>query len=53
MAFFKPLFQLGMLFVLTALTCWVLVNFLQASPLCGIGFFCASMMAILLTVDAL
>lgn len=53
MAFFKPLFQLGMLFLLTALMCLVLVNLLPESPLCGVGFLCIGTMAVILTVDAL
>jgi hypothetical protein len=53
MAFFKPLFQLGMLFLLTALMCFVLLNLLQITPLCGVGFFCVGTMAVILTVDAL
>lgn len=53
MAFFKPLFQLGILFLLTALMCLVLINLLQITPLCSVGFFCIGMITIILTVDAL
>ncbi|MBC7972770.1 MAG: hypothetical protein H7Z11_22055 [Verrucomicrobia bacterium] len=53
MTFFKPLLQVGMIFLLTALLCAVLVELLQASPLCSIGFFFIGTLAVVLTVDAL
>jgi hypothetical protein len=53
MAFLRPLFQLGMLFLLTSLMCLVLVNLLPASPLCGVGVLCIGTIAVILTVDAL
>jgi hypothetical protein len=52
MVLLKPLLQLGMLFVLTSLMCLALIELLPANPLCGLVFFVVSILAILLTVDA-
>jgi hypothetical protein len=52
MVLLKPLLQLGMLFVLISLMCLALIELLPANPLCGLVFFVVSILAILLTVDA-
>ena len=52
MVLLKPLLQLGMLFILTSLMCLGLIELLPANPLCGLVFFVVSILAILLTVDA-
>lgn len=53
MTFFKPLFQLGVLSVLTALMCLGLIELLQTNPLYSLIFLFVCTLAILLTVDAL
>lgn len=53
MVLFKPLLRLGVLFMLTALLCFALVECLQSNPLCSLGFLFAGTLAVILTVDAL